>query len=220
MPCVGSSVRVIVYSAFFSVEWSERHFADLLCRLPDSLHPQVLRFRRWQDRQCSLLGKLLLADALEEGGYDPELLNKIRYSNHGRPFIDGVDDFNIAHSHQGVVCAFGINTTVGVDIEQKRVVKPRNFSLCMSEHQIVDMEAQTDPDVALLTMWVEKESVVKAHGVGMSYDFRRLEADGPRYRIDHSDYYIHHLSVHKDYQCCVTTDAPAVEIDLKPPRLE
>lgn len=214
------SPSVAVYSGFFSRAWSEDHFLELLRVLPESLQQQVTRFRRWQDCQCALLGKLLLRDALQQAGYDLQLLQRICYSDHGRPYIVGVADFNISHSHQGVVCALGQQTVLGVDIERRRSLQPRDFTLCMNSRQIDELESQSQPDVALLDLWVEKESVAKAHGVGMSYDFRRLEADRGIYRIEQVDYHIHHLRLHEDYHCCLATDVRGVDIDIKAPRLE
>lgn len=214
------SPSVVVYSGFFSGAWPESHFSALLSLLPESMQRQVTRFRRWQDRQCTLLGKLLLRDALQQAGYDPQLLNLVRYSDHGRPYIAGVADFNISHSYQGVVCVLAQQAAIGVDIEQRRSLQPRDFALCMNRRQIDELELQTQPDVAFLDLWVEKESVAKAHGVGMSYDFRRLEGDDGIYRIEQVDYHIHHLRVHNDYHCCLATDVCDIEIEIKAPRVE
>lgn len=208
--------RVTLYSAFFSERWPDSRFTTLLAQLPLALQQQVLRFRRWQDRQCTLLGKLLLLEALSAAGHGPERLAQLRYSAHGRPSLPGAADFNISHSHQAVVCAWSDCGCVGVDIERKRPANPRDFTLCMSSGQIDQLQRQPRPNLALLELWVEKESVAKAHGVGLNYDFRQLQSQQGRYRIDQSDYWVRPVVLHGDYVCCVSSERADIELEVKP----
>ena len=80
---------------------------------------RALRYRRWQDKQAYLLGKLLLAKHLANSGYDLKLLKDVCYTKFNRPYLKiNQVDFNISHSGDFVICAFSIDQMVGIDIEK------------------------------------------------------------------------------------------------------
>ena len=85
----------------YSTEYKEPIPDDALQTLVTGLPPDIIakarRFRRWQDAYGCLLGKLLLATALKEGGW-PADLHHLQYTGYGRPFLSDGPDFNISHS--------------------------------------------------------------------------------------------------------------------------
>lgn len=67
-------------------EMPEALFQVLLHQLPGPLHPEINRFQRWQDRQASLMGKLLLHHALQLYFGDADL-SRLELSQRKRPFL-------------------------------------------------------------------------------------------------------------------------------------
>jgi 4'-phosphopantetheinyl transferase len=96
----------------------EKH-QDLLNRylnvFSEDLKTNILKYRRWQDAQLSLLGKVLLQHGLST--YYDIFETEIRLSSNHKPYLkDDPVHFNISHSKEMVVCAIG-EFPIGIDVE-------------------------------------------------------------------------------------------------------
>jgi 4'-phosphopantetheinyl transferase len=207
---------VDVYHGFVNQPWSPTVWRKQLQRLPQSLQNKVLRFRRWQDQHMALLGKLLLLEAMMAQGQGEDCLERLEVDEMDRPFIAGAADFNISHSGGAVVCAVSHHAKVGIDVELLRWLKPDNFTLCMTLQQIESFHLAADPAKALLEMWVAKESVAKAYGVGLGTDFRKMICSAESITLNKNLYHLHHLSLASTYLCCVATPMAQCQIQLHP----
>jgi len=209
------STQVIdVFYGFVNKPWSQAQWLRQLHRLPQSLQNKVLRFRRWQDRHMSLMGKLLLLEGMKSQGLGSDCLEKLEIDENERPFIAGAVDFNISHSGGAVVCALSDQAKVGIDVELSRWVQPDNFTLCMTPQQIESFHQASDPPQELLKMWVAKESVAKAYGVGLGTDFRRMTCSPESITVDHNLYHLHPIQFDSAYICCVATPLYPCQIRL------
>lgn len=196
-------MSIIIHSAFFTRRWSSREWQTVAGLLPEASLERVQRFRRWQDGQLSALGVLLLRRALLSLGEDPQRVHTMRRDSQGRPLIGDGYDFNISHSGSGAVCAITTRGRVGIDLELLRVVDPQHFALCMSAAQLEAVKHHENPSRALLTLWVEKESVVKADGCAFNADLRTLQRQGQCYSLGAEIYTVAGVALHPDYLCCV-----------------
>lgn len=70
-----------------------------------SIREKILCVRQWEDRQRSLLGKVLLVMHLKQLGYDASVLDKLSYDSYGRPHLPLDFDFSISHSGNYVTFA-------------------------------------------------------------------------------------------------------------------
>lgn len=148
--------------------WPEPLGAEILGSLPPILAAAAGRYRRWQDRQNTLLGKLLLRALLERAGFDTTLAN-IQFSPRGRPSLPGAGDFSIAHSGSRVICAWAPRGRIGVDIEAYQPglwIEP--LASVLSAGELAELARAPDPDRALLRSWTSKEAVAKAAGTGIA----------------------------------------------------
>jgi 4'-phosphopantetheinyl transferase len=141
----------------------------LISGLPPAGQNRVKRFKRPRDEQRSLLGELMVRSVISEKlSVQPNKII-INYSEKGKPFTDRNLRFNLSHSGNWVVAAFG-NTTVGIDIEK---IKPANFRV--AERFFSDQEKK---DLQLLQgneklnyffdLWTLKESYLKLLGKGLT----------------------------------------------------
>lgn len=210
---------VDVYYGFVNQPWSQAVWLKQLQHLPQSLQDKVLRFRRWQDQHMALLGKLLLLEAMMAQGQDEDCLERLEIDEMDRPFIAGAADFNISHSGGAVVCAVSHHARVGIDVELLRWLKPDNFTLCMTHQQIESFHSAADPSKALLEMWVAKESVAKAYGVGLGTDFRKMICSPQSITVNQNLYHLHPISLDSAYLCCVATPMAQCQIQLHPYRI-
>ena len=134
--------------------------------LPERFHHEILRFRRWQDRQNSLLGKLMvyLGIRMFDNGYFN--FDSYHRDNFGKPHIKNSDlNFNISHSGNMVVCIFS-NEEIGVDIEEVQGIEYSIFENVFSD---LEMCAIKESGInKFYEYWTRKESIIKAIGKGMS----------------------------------------------------
>src|SRR4051794_32137156 len=105
----------------------EVDFFEYLNLVPEEIKNRILRLKRWEDRQASLYGKLLLKKGLKELGLDSSLVD-LKYTPYGRPYIEHNPDFNISHSTRYVVCAISTNSKIGIDIEEIKATPLDDFN--------------------------------------------------------------------------------------------
>lgn len=150
-------------------------FKALVASLPMVMQIRTGEFYRWQDRQAYVIGKLMLQHALL--GYGKHLgLEHVNYGDNGRPYINSVIDFNLAHSGGYVTCVISDECRVGIDIEE---IKPINIEELKQAFNAVEW-----PRIAVAYMggdsrlfyeyWTLKEAAVKADGSGMGIPLQEV----------------------------------------------
>ena len=113
---------------------NETDFFKYLSLFPEEIKNRILRFKRWEDRQAGLYGKLLLKKGLEELGLDSSLID-LKYTQYGRPYLDHNPDFNISHSAGYVACAITTNGKIGIDIEAIKATPIDDFKEQFSKEE-------------------------------------------------------------------------------------
>ena len=191
------------------------HVPDMLNQL-DALHAvlstgeqqKAARFRRNADRQSSIAARGALRILL--GGYAevPAAEIQFQYSEHGKPYVAGFGiDFNVSHSGEWVVLAFGRNRNIGVDVEQIKwdmdvaAVADRFFAA----EEGAQINGAADPHTTFFQLWARKEAYVKACGSTLfselSHDMNLTE-----------DWIYHRLEAGSKYAAAVVTDQPLVSV--------
>ena len=70
----------------FNTNLSGRSWAIYMNKLPEVFQEKIERYKRWQDKQARLFGKLLLIESLKTYGYSTDCLNNIALDQ-GHNFI-------------------------------------------------------------------------------------------------------------------------------------
>jgi 4'-phosphopantetheinyl transferase len=194
----------------------EGSYAQLLGRLPALLQQQSLRYHQWQDRWRSLLGKLLLMDAMEKHSIPADMLDTLDYTHHGRPFFKDIEgiDFNISHSGSYVMCVIAFNVRTGIDIEEIKPQHLGDFANTMNEQQWQIINSSADPFRQFFTYWAIKESVIKADSRGLSLPLTGIHITGTTAQCDDHSWYLYPLQVDDNYCACLAADRelPAFEM--------
>ena len=136
-------------------------------KLCDEEREKADRFFKETDRQASIAARgalrLLLAGYTEmrpaEVGF--------RYSQNGKPHVAGSDvEFNLSHSDEWVVLAFGRDRRIGVDVEKiRRDLDVRSIAARYFEaEETALMESVSDKHTLFFKLWARKEAYVKARG--------------------------------------------------------
>lgn len=135
--------------------------------LSEEEREKAARFYREADRNSSVAARGALRVLLfGYTGKSPAAID-FQYTENGKPHVAGSDvAFNVSHSGDWVVLAFGRNRNIGVDVEKiKREmdvlsVARRYFA---PEEQAL-MEGAKDRHAVFFELWARKEAYVKACG--------------------------------------------------------
>ncbi|QSX79276.1 4'-phosphopantetheinyl transferase family protein [Agrilutibacter solisilvae] len=127
-------------------------------------------------------------------GHSPDTL-PLQRDARGRPHLLSAGiDCSWSHSGEGLLVVLAQGVIVGADCERLHA-RPRALALARRfftapEHDWLAAQPAGEPrDRAFLRLWCAKESVLKAHGHGLSFGLERLrfEVQGERLRLIECD---------------------------------
>ncbi len=174
---------------------------DALCKFLKSDEEYV----NDSDKQRSQVGKIRLLELLLDVGISREKLATIQKSEKGKWYLpDSGIDFNIAHSHDFVVCAVTDNGMVGVDLEKYRLLDWNTFRDCFTRDEFTSILGSRKPDQYFFNLWTKKESLLKAWGDGLSIELADAVIEGSEGYIRGTDKrgYFHNIPL-EGYACVV-----------------
>lgn len=183
-------------------------YAHHLARIPQPMQAQVRRYRKWQDAQACLAGKILLQNGLESLTNDGDALSRICYNELGRPFMPGGPDFNISHAGAYVVCALGGWQRVGIDLERVRETDIELFRNQVSLHDWNLICAAPDKTNAFYEYWTRREAVAKADGRGLGVPVPGMAATGGTVRLDGETWHLQNVPFASGYACHLAANRP------------
>lgn len=171
----------------------------------------VDRYRRWQDRQATLLGKVLLLKSLMNifGADGVAKFQALEVAGNGKPFIPGEVEFNISHSDGMVVVAMARSGVVGIDIEKIRHVDVAEFSGHLPE--LAHISGDYDDDLAsalFFDCWTRKEAVLKAAGSGLTTPLEQVKLAGDTATVHGTSWHVKNLFIEAGYCCHLASDIP------------
>ena len=186
----------------------------LFDRLYETVHPRrkakIDKMRLEKDRRLSLGAGLLLKKALTAIGIDYNNAVFAEDAN-GKPYIKGDKVFfNLSHSENCVMCAVS-DKPVGCDVEMvgkyNEALAKRFFHKNEYAH-ILSLGNEEEKRAAFYRIWTQKESFVKAIGLGMRLpldSFSTAVEDGlPVEQSAVSDeYFIFTYDIFNKYKCSV-----------------
>ena len=195
---------LIVYTHFNTPLPTDK-WQDYAEQLPTVLQQRMSRFRRWQDQQAFLLGKLLLQQALYSMGYPADSLYQLQYNQYNRPFLGQSVDFNISHAGEYVICAITTKGRVGIDIELIKPINLEDFQHYLTSQEWQAIVSSPVSYEVFYNYWTIKESVIKADGRGLSIPLRDVHFEAGMVKLDEQSWFIHPITVDPRYTChCAT----------------
>ncbi|WP_116107047.1 4'-phosphopantetheinyl transferase family protein [Lewinella sp. IMCC34191] len=174
----------------------------LLGKLPPDLREAVARYRRWQDRQATVLGKLLACRIAETATGEQPSLSDLRADEYRRPYWPQLPDFdfNISHTAGMVICCGAVGAgRVGIDVERVGEVDVTEFRRVFTEAEYGYLTSLADPASEFYRLWTRKEAVMKADGRGFYLDPSGIDCLAERVRIDGDLYTVRSLELGLNY---------------------
>lgn len=174
---------------------SNQTYQNFLLKLPKEAEQKVLAYHQIEDRQRTLLGKMLLLDYLEK--YTSHNLFDIKYTKYHKPYIDNSNiNFNISHSGRYTVCAFSNSNSIGIDIEEMsptiNIDDFKDFLLKLDSKMINN---SSNPLKTFYTIWTKKEALLKAEGKGLFNDIKKVEILDDKISFENRDYFTHSYEI-------------------------
>ncbi|QXV63858.1 4'-phosphopantetheinyl transferase superfamily protein [Mucilaginibacter sp. 21P] len=164
-----------------------------LDQLPEEMRRKICRFKRWQDAQASLYGKLLLKSALEDAKLSQSLAD-ITSGIFGKPVLPGVG-FNISHTDGLVLCAFAFNNEIGVDTEKNSPIDVSDFKTQFSDDEWREITYAPDQVSKFYNCWTAKEAVLKACGKGLSLPMCSVTGLDNVFYVDGINWYLRSINL-------------------------
>lgn len=197
------------------------HVPDMLDRfdalgnaLSKGEREKASRFHRETDRHSSIAARGALRILLSGYSAVPASAIRFTYSDNGKPHIAGSNvEFNVSHSGDWVVLAFGMDREIGVDIEQiRRELDVQSIAgRFFSPEERAFIENAEDPHAVFFQLWACKEAYVKACGSTLFTELKRTSVpleDG----AEKDGWYYHHLEAGSRHAAAVVTNKPLENI--------
>lgn len=172
-----------------------------LQNFPKEFQEKVLKYRRWEDAQLSILGRLLLTQGLKNIG-ETYSEDEIIYSKYDKPSLKKSNiKFNISHSGMLVLCIITDRGEVGIDIEKTNPINIKDFEMQMLPSEIDTIENSLNTQKAFFKYWTQKEAVIKAHGHGLSLPLTSFEVLHKKAQIEDELFYVEEIEIDPAYIC-------------------
>jgi len=193
--------------AFLSRKDYEISLQDQLALFSKQFQKKIVQYRRWQDVQASVYGRLLLIKGVEDHYRIHCKGEQILYDKNGRPFIKGVPlDFNITHSGNIVVCAISGTQRVGIDVEEMSNIQFEDFHDQMTPFEYQKISSSPNKPLAFYDYWTQKEAVLKANGEGLGIPLKSFEVIDGKAQLFSDVWNLAKIEIHPDYSCHLASD--------------
>ncbi|MFY0631977.1 MAG: 4'-phosphopantetheinyl transferase superfamily protein [Flavobacteriaceae bacterium] len=196
----------IVLYAYISKQNHELILNKFLLDFPLKFQKKIRNYRRWQDSQSSLLGRILLKVGLQRLGINSDDFDLL-YTKYNKPFFKNEDvKFNISHSGSIVVCMISDKQDLGIDIELVRSLEVEEFRDQMTDGEWNLIQHSPNRTESFYKYWTQKEAVVKAHGEGLSISLKSFEIVNFKTMLAGKMFFVKELKIDPNYICHIAME--------------
>ncbi|WP_188112191.1 4'-phosphopantetheinyl transferase superfamily protein [Aquimarina sp. RZ0] len=177
-----------------------------LSLFPMDYQKQLHKYRRWQDAQLTLMGRLLVKEGATYFNERVDL-KELYFTEYNKPYFENNSIiFNISHSGEFVVVAItNDNCNIGIDIEKYKSINIQDFKGHMTpyeQHKVLNSEKD---QIEFFRYWTQKEAVIKAHGNGLTIPLKSFEIRNNKTNLDSSTFFISEIMLKEEYACHVAS---------------
>ncbi|WP_238527894.1 4'-phosphopantetheinyl transferase family protein [Aquimarina agarivorans] len=184
----------------------------------EAFRKKIKKYKKWEDAQLSLMGRLLLKEGLEKNFDYVYNDNEIDLTSNFKPYFKSKKvQFNISHSGSIVVCAISREYDIGIDIEIIKDIEIEHFKSHMTDYEWSKIMTENSLKFeTFFNYWTQKEAAVKANGKGLYIPLKSFEVKNCRTIIENNKYIIKELKIDSRYKCNIgfreKNDFPSDEI--------
>lgn len=196
-----------IYFSKFNERLNDEVFFKFLNLIPQEIKEKILRLKKWEDRQASLFGKLLLKKGLKDFGKASDL-NNLKYTKYGRPYLEDDLDFNISHSHCAVVCVISNEGKIGIDVEELKPVSIADFKNEFSNEEWNNILNSKNTYREFYYYWTAKEAAIKADGKGLNISPGNLTMKNNTIQLGGTVWFIKNILLFENYIVQLASEKP------------
>ncbi|GHV89601.1 hypothetical protein AGMMS50268_01040 [Spirochaetia bacterium] len=155
-------------------DFTDEQYRCLLPLLSAERRQKAEQFHFMKGRKLSAAVYLLLAHGLEQeyglhGPFD------FLYNENGKPRLKDHPQihFNMSHCACGAACAIS-DRELGLDMQGVSPFKDALKRFVCSDDEFRSLEQSQNPDRDFCRLWVQKESVLKLRGTGITEDLKQV----------------------------------------------
>jgi len=202
-----------VYFAFTD-SLSEGTFKSHQQLLPHHLKNKLNNITHNESRVRSLVGIMIASKLLTDlqTGID---LQQLCYHSNGKPLLPNGYSISIAHSGKLVLCACCATGNVGVDVETVENKNILDYEDYLTPAEITTLRVAHDPNIVFKQMWVRKEAVLKADGIGLLHPLNELDITLNTAELFNATYYLQNVEIAKGYVAALATTQPHCAVTVK-----
>ncbi len=193
----------MIYILYTSIK-EDKHknlLSSYLSSFSPSFQNKIGRYRRWQDAQLSLLGRVLLSKGMEQFN-DSFKESDLVYTDFNKPYLNNSNiSFNISHSGEYVICVLTDLGEVGIDIEKINPIEISGFKSQMTRNEWDYVSNAENSQASFFKYWTQKEAIIKAHGKGLSVPLTSFEVQNNKTVIDAEDFFLKKIQINDEYDC-------------------
>jgi len=206
-------IVTLLYSTF-EEKWGDNSFSEYLRFVPSVFQNKILKFKKWQDAQASLLGKLLVNEGLQSLSCE-HTLNDIIHSQFQRPYIprSGIE-FNISHSGDLVICAIGKCSNLGVDVEEVLPLEIDDYRDVFRNDEWASIQIDRGNYDRFYDYWTKKEAVGKAYGTGLMIPAQEILIQEKTAQVRGKAFYLKAVELLPRYKITVASDLPIQKVEI------
>ncbi|MCR5399764.1 MAG: 4'-phosphopantetheinyl transferase superfamily protein [Lachnospiraceae bacterium] len=206
----------------------EQEFDRLLSVVDDDRRDSILRYKMIGDRKRAIVREVMLTAILFDHYGDSCI--ELGRNAHGRPYISKVSDvsgkeraleaafdFNISHSGDIVVIAFGTGP-VGVDVE--RIGRAKDYKKLLrfySKEERDYVSDSVDPQDTFYRVWTMREALSKQEGSGLMLfekESVHIDLDRQQVRLHEKDLQLYEYD-YPGYHICLCAGSQDERPDME-----
>lgn len=181
--------------------------------MPFDFQQKVLRYKKWENQQAAILGRVLLNALIKTHDFNVSLDHLIYNSNQKPFFKSNKPFFNISHTEDIVVCAITDVNEIGIDIEQLRAIDVYPLKNVLTTNEWKCIHNSSNPSDRFLSLWTKKEAIIKASGHGLRLHLNSFEiSNDNKTEIEHKTYSVREIFINEGYKChlAIKDDLPQI----------
>jgi len=148
---------------------------SLLPKLSQENREKVLRLKKIQDQNRSIISRIILDLMLKKFGCN---MDQLETNEFGKPYLNNhALEFNLSHSGNMVLLAISSFYPIGVDVEKIDVVDDcGSFMQIFHPSEITHFQTikREKNYFELMKIWTHKEAISKALGLGLQIDMNKI----------------------------------------------
>lgn len=202
-------INVIYFS--YDSPMNRSTFNELLSFLPLHLQLKVKKYRKFNDQQNCLLGKVMIYLGYYHTTGKELDFNSLVYKKSKKPYIlDSEMEFNISHSENTVICGYG-KQDLGIDLEKVQNIDLSGFKDVFTSTELLEIKKKGNEK--FYELWTKKEAFSKAVGKGLSINLKHIKVEEEKIIFENETWNVNHFKL-KDNLCSLVFKYPINKLNI------